>query len=269
MLNKIKILTALAMGTIFILTACKSNNMPTAPTNSIQKSSTVLLSMNSIKNPKVKLNTNEAGRTSSVTFDVIGGTLDLTQALINFKNLRIEENSGYDGEQQGDHQDGDQNDNEGGTESETPDVTAPGPFSADLSAGLTTIGNFSVPAGTFKKVDFNLTPNSADPFFGKTIVMNGNFSPTQGSSIPFTLKSELLAQLQLQIANGGITVQKDSTVNIDIVIDLPALFSNLDLSSAQIVNGELSIDSQHNAALLTTFEANIAKYIDAEEGDGK
>jgi len=240
---------------ISFFTGCNKTG-PVSPTNgSLSKSSTLKISATPVhKTTPVNL----------ASIPVTGGTIDLQVAWINFKDLVIQENSGFDGEQQGEHHDGNQND--GGPETENPDITAPGPFTVDISSGNSLIGSFQVYPGTFKKVDFTFTPNPNDPFFGKTIVMSGQFTPTVGSPVPFTLKSDFSSQIQQLIANGGIIIPADSTVEINVVFDLAGWFSSVDFSNAVVTNGEILIDSQNNQPLLAAFEAQLTAYVDVEEG---
>jgi len=265
MYNKIKALTLFAAIVTLTITACKSNDSPNAPLMS-SPSGNLLMKIHSFNPSKIgtdALKIKTVGSQTYIQFPITGGTLDLQSAMLNFKDLVIEENSGYDGEQTGDNNSG--NDGDGGTEGEAPDITAPGPFSVDLSSGTASIGSFDVYTGTFKKVDFKLVSNSADPFFGKTIVISGVFTPDGSTAIPFTLKSDVSSQLQLPLANGGIVVAANSTVSIDIVIDLPSLFNSVDFSSASVTNGRILIDSQNNSPLLNEFETNLNSYIDAED----
>lgn len=247
----------LSVGLIWI-TGCNksdsiSNSLPT-------KSSTAILSATSL---------HKTATIALTDIPVIGGTLNVQTAWINIADLRIEENSGFDGEQQGEHNDGDQggsNNELGGGEVETPDITSPGPFSLDISSGQALIGSFDVYPGTFKKVDFTFQPNTNDPFYGKTIVISGEFTSSAGTVTPFILNSEFAQQIQVQIAGGGITVPANSTAEINVVFDLAGWFGNLDFSSSQLSNGQILIDSNNNTPLLNAFEANLASYMDVEDG---
>lgn len=267
MYKQAKILFSFLLVIAITLTGCKSNNSPTTPASGTASSS-LLMKAHSFNPAKVDaVNRVSAGSKTFIQFPVSGGIIDVQMAMFSFKNLVIEENSGFDGEQQGDNNSGDQN--EGGPEVETPDITAPGPFSVDLSNGTASIGNFDVYPGTFKKVNFKLEPNAADPYLGKTIVISGTYTAVGGTAVPFKLRSAVASQIQLPLANGGIVVAANSTVSINIVFDLPSLFSNIDLSTATVANGEILIDTQNNSTLLSAFENNLTKYVDAEDGGHK
>lgn len=265
--GKIKYLAVFTVVIALTITGCKSNNSPVTPFGSTPSSNLLMKvhSYNPSYSGKDAVKFIKSGKATYVQFPTVGGTLDVSSALMNFQNLKIEENSGFDGQYQGNNNSGDQK--EGGPEVESPDVTISGPFSVDMSSGTASIGSFNVYPGTFKKVDFQLVSNSADPYFGKTIVISGTYSANGGTAIPFALKSGVSSQLQLPLANGGISVTANSTVSINIIIDLPGLFNNLDFSSAKVANGEILIDAQNNSALLSAFENNLTKYVDAEKGN--
>lgn len=205
---------------------------------------------------------------------LVSGTLTLTGANVNIADLQIEENSGNDVEQQvGDQQIGGKESNEGkeskskeseneGKDSE--DILLAGPFSLDISNGDAIIDQIDVYPGTFKKVDFTFQLNSNTPFNGHSIAIAGNYVATDGSIIPFVLYSDFAKQIQLPLADGGITVQSNSKVSISIVFDLNNWLGSLDLQGATITDGKIVIDHMNNPSLLAEFEAKVAANIDVE-----
>ncbi len=263
----LRILAVLALSlAVFWASGCKKSNPYSSA--SLTKSSTAL--MKATGSPR-------AANTTLSDLPVKGGKLNVQTAWINIADLRIEENSGNDVEQQGENNNGDQggvdNESEGGKEEsggaedslDNADITAAGPFNLDISGGQVLIGSFDVYPGTFKKVDFTFTPNVNDPFYGKTMVFSGEFTSDAGTVTPFTLKSEFSKQIQTPIAGGGITVAANSTVEINVVFDLAGWFGNVDFSTAQISNGQILIDASNNAALLSAFEANLEQHVEVEE----
>jgi len=259
----IRILTVLALSlSVIWISGCNKSN----PYSSgwLAKSGTAV--MNAANSPK-------AASAVLSELPISGGNLNVQTAWINIADLRIEENSGFDGEYNDDNQDGPDNeadtsqeDSGGGADSlDAADITAAGPFSLDISNNQALIGSFDVYPGTFRKVDFTFQPNASDPFYGKTIVISGEFTSDGGTTTPFTLKSEFSQIIQTSIADGGIVVAADSTVEINVVFDLAGWFVNVDFLAAQTTNGQILIDASSNAALLTAFEANLSQYVDVEE----
>jgi len=232
---------------IMYLGGCSDKNPANA--QPLSKSSTLVL--------KTGIKSNQLA--SSIP--VAGGSLELTSANFNLDKLVIQENSGFDGEQQGDHNDG----NNSGSETEASDITVNGPLQFDIANGDVSIGNVSVYPGIFKKVDIYLSLNSAVPFNGNSIIVTGDFHKSNGTIIPFEIKSQYNSKYETLITNGGITVLANQTVEIKLSFDLMKLFQNLDLSNAVITNNKITIDFNNNTDILSVFEANLSQSIDFED----
>ena len=235
---------------VISLTSCGKKD----PTSSslLEKSSLVIM----------KTNAKQDLSLSTTDVSVKGGSLDIQTALLIIEKFKIEENSGYEGEQEGEHQD-----NDGGNdgEFEVPDIIVTGPFTMDISKGEAFIDSVAVYPGTFKNVDLTFSTNPAAPFNNKSIVIEGVFTPTTGAAVSFFLQSEFMQVIQSNIARNGITIAENATIPVVVTFDLAGFFKNMDFGAAQVVDGKILIDSNNNSALLTTFEANLGNYIDVEE----
>ncbi len=204
---------------------------------------------------------------------VSGGQLEVFVAKVNIANLQIEENSGNDVEQSGDNNDGG-NDKSGifeggengdsGSETDNGDILLSGPYSLDISSGTATIDQVSVYPGTFKKVDFNLQVNNDTIFNGNAIIISGNYTKTDGTVIPFTIKSAFSQPVQLPLANNGVTVAANSSVNIAIVFDIQSWLSNLDFANTQISGNEIIIDASNNVTIYNDFNSRLMNYVESE-----
>lgn len=200
----------------------------------------------------------------------VSGTTGFTliSAKISIANLTIEENSGNDVEQQGDHNDGDgdnENNDKEGANTENDDVRLPGPYVLNVINGMVIIDKVDVYPGTFKKVDFIFLINNEADFGGNSIIVKGNYQKTDGTVLPVVLKSDFNQQVQVPLANGGITVAANSTVELSIVLDIPTWINNIDLSSADVTNNEILIDKTNNQELLKLFEENLISDIEVED----
>ncbi|GEM_PF-3329355 len=213
------------------------------------------------KSSTIALKTGIKSNQSASSIPIAGGSLELTSAYFNLDKLVIQENSGFDGEQQGNHNDGNNN----GSETESSDITVNGPLQFDIVNGDVSIGNVSVYPGIFKKVNVYLSLNSAAPFNGNSIFVTGNFHKSDGTIVPFEIKSQYNSMYETLIANGGITVLTNQTVEIKLSFDLMKLFQNLDLSNAVITNNKIIIDSNNNTNILSVFDANLSQSIDFED----
>lgn len=193
----------------------------------------------------------------------------LTDFSVNLIELVIEENSGNDVESEGNDQN-DKNDKNDGKEdkndgTEAEDVFLPGPFPLDLTSGSAFIEKVEVYPGTFKKINFTFDPSSNADFVGSSIVIAGDYTMPDESVIPVLLLSDFDGQIQLPLANGGVTVANNSSVDISITLDAQNLLSSVDLSSATVKNGKIAIDKTNNADLLAQFEENLSQFIDVED----
>lgn len=233
--------TLLLMFIIIGFSACKKND-------STQKSSTLSV------------------KVVAKVLAVKGGALSIKTADVNIANLQIEENSGNDGQNVGggDNESGGK-DAEGGNENNNGDIILAGPYSLDIASGSASIGQVSIYPGTFKKVDLNFQTSSSSTYNGNSIFITGTYTDNSGTIIPFKIYSSFTQQVQLPLAGNGITVAANSSVTIDIVFDVNAWLTGLNFSSATITNGEIVINSTNNTTLLTIFESNLSKYIDAEK----
>ncbi len=230
-----------------LISGCK--NEQSSPTQPLQKNSNIILKIGS-KN--VAANT--------VTSN---GEVQLSSFKINLSKVTLQENSGFDGEQQGDNNDGE---NEtGGRETETPDIVLNGPLSFEIASGSVQIGNIDVYPGVFKKVDLSFTPSTNSPFDNNSIIVVGNYRKQTGEVIPFTIRSKFSQTFETVIANGGITINSNSTVSVTILFNFETIFNNVNFSSAVITNGQIVIDEQNNMTLLQAFEKNLNNSIEVEE----
>lgn len=250
-MKTLKLISAIALLLAIIgLNACKKTASSVA-NPSLTKSSAI----------KLKAVTKITNHKSTQDYSIMA-------ANVNIANLQIEENSGNDGENvNGGNNDNGGNDNGndgGGSESDNGDILLAGPYNLDITGGSASIGQVDVYPGTFKKVDFYFQTAAIDPFFGSSIVINGNYTAADGTVTPYTIRSAFSQQIQLPLTGNGITVTVNTTVVVDIVFDVNAWVSGIDFASATITNNEILIDNANNTNLLAVFEANLSNYIDAE-----
>jgi hypothetical protein len=241
---------------LFIVSGC-------AKDSNLTKSSLLTVDLSTVKSAALN-NTGTKGTATSV--------FTLNSAKISISDLVIEENSGNDVEQQGNHNDGG---NDGGKDTENNtanealgengDVTLPGPYMLDVLNGSLSIDQVAVYPGTFRTVDFNFNVSNEAAFGGNSIVVKGSYQKSDGTAVPVTLRSDFSLQVQLPIADPGIIVASNSSVTITIIIDIPSWINKLDLSSAIVVNNEIIIDKTNNPGLLKLFEANLASLIEVED----
>jgi hypothetical protein len=253
-LKRVSPLMALA-AILFLAPGCAKENLL------LTKSSILAVNLSTAKNVALNnIGTKKAANSATL--------FTLNSAKISISDLIIEENSGNDVEQQGDHNDGG-NDAENNTDNEAGgengDVLLPGPYILDVVNGSLSIDQVAVYPGTFKKVDFSFNVSNEAGFGGNSIVVTGSYQKSDGTVLPFTLRSDFSQQVQLPIAGGGITLAVNSNITITIVLDIQSWINNIDLPGAILTNNEIIIDKTVNADLLNLFEANLALSIEVED----
>jgi hypothetical protein len=218
--------------------------------------------------------------TDAMDIPVGGGELSLQSALFSVGRVHIEENTGEEGgEKGGGEKNGEGGEGEGGKgeggkgeggEGENEDdIDIDGPFAIDIATGGAVLQSVAVFPGTFRKVELTLHLETQAPFNGDSIVVSGQFQPSVGAAIPFTLRSHVvLDEMEVPIANGGVTVSSNTQVAFALTFDLAAMFAGMDMQSAVVEGGEITVDATHNTALLAIFEDNLRNSIEAEEDDG-
>jgi len=162
--------------------------------------------------------------------------LEITSAVINISDLHIKEDL------------------------ENDDVILEGPYNIEISNGIATFDQVDMFPGTYKKVDLTFQASDSTTLTGHSILITGNYITTENSVIPFTLKSNYIKQIQLPLANGGVTVYENSTLPISIIFDANAWLSDLGFANAQVTEGEITIDNNNNISLLNGFEANLSSH---------
>ena len=166
----------------------------------------------------------------------IAETLNITSAVINISDLHIKEDLGND------------------------DVILQGPYTIEISNGIASFDQVDVIAGTYKKVDITFQTSDSISLNGHSIIITGYYITADGSTIPFTLKSDYTKQIQLPLVNDGVTINENSTVSISIVFDANTWLSVLNFANAHITNGKIAIDNNNNTSLLNSFEANLSSH---------
>ena len=233
-----------------IFSACNKTE-PTTP-NAASKSSSVML--------KASGKSLASGSINNIPLS--NGKLSLVSFYVSLSQIKIQENSGFDGEQQGDNNDGNSS---GGTETETPDLVLNGPFNFDIANGEVNIGTFDVYPGVFKQVDLFFLCSANQPFNGGSLIINGNYTNQNGTVTPVVLKSKFGQSFQTLLAGSGINVANNSKMPITIAFNFDKIFAQIDLSKALINNGTITIDEANNLTLLQLFEKNLNNSVDLEK----
>jgi hypothetical protein len=95
-----------------------------------------------------------------------------------------------------------------------------------------------------------LSADAPQPLHDHSIFVRGR----RADGVPFTLAFPEQDELELA-ARGSFEVTRDTTLLL--AFDVAVWMRDVDLGRAQVVDGSIRIDEEHNQALLRVFEANI------------
>jgi len=229
---------------VFAVSSCKKNVTTTPKVKSSSVTFKATLSKTILKT------------TAGVLIPIKGGNLEITAAWTNFGNVNIQENSGFDGQQTGGTTGG--SDNESSTETkDSANIYLPGPYAFNVVSDTITLTQVQVFPGTFKKVDLTFMVKNDAVFNGNSIVIKGQFKPTNGAAVSLVLNSKFARQIELKLAK-GITVTANSKVSLAIVFSLNKWLGAVDFTKATQTSGAIIIDAAHNTSLLKAFEAALS-----------
>ncbi|MCF6333907.1 MAG: hypothetical protein L3J11_11550 [Draconibacterium sp.] len=202
----------------------------------------------------------------SATIETTAGEINLLGAVVEIKNLQIEENSGNDNG--GNNQDGnsdsgkDDGKENGSKESDGGDIVLAGPYVLDITGGTATIDQIEAQPGTYKKVNFDFVATAENS--GNSIALSGDYKSNAGYAIPFFLTSNIEANVQLPLVS-GITVNTGNTVSVSIVFDVNGWLKGLDFeNAATTIDGKIVISKTQNTNLYNAFIQAVSKNIEIE-----
>lgn len=216
---------------------------------------------------QLKAKSNQVLKSATIT-SVSGASLTLDAAKVEIKNLRIEENSGNDNQNQSGDQSGNdgKEGNEKGSKPESGDsgnLKLAGPYLLDIVSGTASIDQVSVQPGTYKKVDFEFFAGPENS--NHSIELSGTFTNVQGITIPFTLTSEFAETVQLPLAGNGIQVTSGGITTLSILFDVNSWLNKLDFSTAVVSNGQININKDENSGLYLAFLSALSIHIEIEK----
>ena len=203
---------------------------------------------------------NTTGRsmaTGLVFTDVVLGVTE-----IEFETL--EEESGEGGDDIEDSDDDGEDDNE--------EVEYEGNFVVDLIAGTSTpdFGVADIAPGLYEEMEIELKP-----ILDGNITMFVAFEYTpDGATDPVVYEYSNSAEMEYEIEpEGGFQLDENALNQMLVVIDLDAMFANIDLSTATAdVDDIVRINGSSNADLASQIAQNLGDVMDGgedEDGDGE
>lgn len=238
------VLSILLIGFAVLLTNC-SNNVNSVPGSLTLKASSFASSQLS-KAPSV-----------------LAPDVTITSAVVQIKDLVIEENTGEG--LQSNNENNNSNDGSDGIEGlkgeDGGDLTLVGPYVLDVFSGSTLIDNVSLHKGTYKKVDFSFVPGTGNTH---SISIGGNYN-RNGITVPFTIITDFNSSIQLPLAGTGLTINSGTASSLSIVFNINLWVKNLDFTTAVVKDNVITISATENKALYDVFVNALSTNIDVEK----
>jgi hypothetical protein len=239
---KMRVLLMLIVGSLWV-GGC-NNDEPTAEGIKLQmKAVTSLSTIN--------------GRTSTTG-------LEFSQILLGVRELEFETLEEDDLEDSNDDSDGDNDDGEDDNE----EVEFEGAFVVDLVNGTSTpdFGLANVQPGIYEEIEIEMGPileNSNSIFIAFSYTPDGGGSPVQ---VEFSSQEEI--EFEIEDETTGFQLDANTLTNILVLLDLDALFSGIDLSTAEAdEDGVVRINDSSNSGITQQILSNLEDACDAGEDD--
>lgn len=121
------------------------------------------------------------------------------------------------------------------------DIELSGPFELDLSDGTVTVVDIDIPVGIYEEVEFEMDINKSpqSDLYQKSVLIEGKISGT-----PFVFFHTFEEEFEIDYEDSGQNLVIDESNNASIIFnfDLNAVINSVDLSSAQDLNNDGTID---------------------------
>lgn len=135
----------------------------------------------------------------------------------------------------------------------------------DLFSGVSNLGNLTLPAGTYKEVEFKveLNPTATEP----ALLLNGTYTST-GAAIPIIFR--IAAPIEIETEVNNVTVVANNGYNALTTLNLSLLTRGITqamLDNAVKTNGTILINSLSNVDLYNIILNNLKECDDMDFED--
>ena len=135
----------------------------------------------------------------------------------------------------------------------------------DLFSGISTLGNVTLPAGSYKEVEFKveLNPTATEP----ALLLNGTYTST-GPAVPIIFR--IATPLEIETEMNNVTVLANNGYNALTTLNLSLLTRGITqtmLDNAVKTNGTILINSSSNVDLYNIILNNLKECDDIDFKD--
>jgi hypothetical protein len=190
--------------------------------------------------------------------------LEFSQILLGVRELEFETLEEDDLEDSNDDIDGDNDDGEDDNE----EVEFEGSFVVDLINGTSTpdFGLANVQPGIYEEIEIEMGPileNSNSIFIAFSYIPDGGGSAVQ---VEFSFQEEI--EFEIEDETNGFQLDANTLTNMLVLLDLDALFSGIDLSTAVAdEDGVVRINDSSNSGITQQILSNLEDACNAGEDD--
>ena len=236
------------IGLAVIMQSCNNNDPALSNIKLEMKATTVLSTIN----PSGRL-----ANTGLVFTDVVIGVTE-----IEFESF--EENEAEDS--------GDIEDNDGDGEADNEEVEYEGNFVVDLIAGTSTpdFGAADIAPGIYEEMEIELNPILDG---GITMFVAFDYTPA-GAMDAYRYEYSTSAEMEYELEpDGGVLLEEGALNQILVLIDLDAMFANVDLDNVDVdSDGVVRINNASNVSQAAQVAMNLDSVMEGgedEDGDGE
>ena len=247
-LLKTTILT-LFIGFAMVMQRCNNNDPALSDINLTMKATTSLSTINS---------SGRVMNTGLVFTDVVIGVTEIE--FETFEEDEAEENEEIE------------DDEDGAGEDDNEEVEYEGNYIVDLIAGTSTpdFGVVDIAPGIYEEMEIELNPILEG---GLSMFVAFDYTP-DGATDPVRYEYSTSAEMEFELEpEGGFILDEGSLNQMLVLIDLDAMFANIDLSTATAdVDGVVRINESSNVDLANQIAANLGDVMEGgedEDGDGE
>lgn len=242
------VVVTLFIGLAVIMQSCNNNDPGLSDIRLEMKATTALSTINS------------SGR-------VMNSGLVFTDVVIGVTEIEFETFEEDEAEDNGDVED-----NDGDGEDDNEEVEYEGEFVVDLIAGTSTpdFGEATIAPGIYEEMEIELSPILDG---GLSMFVAFDYTP-DGAVDAIRYEYSTSAEMEFEIEpEGGFILDEGALNQMLVLIDLDAMFANIDLNTATAdVDGVVRINNSSNTDLANQIAVNLADVMEGgedEDGDGE
>ena len=174
-----------------------------------------------------------------------------------------EEDDDDDEESEDDEGEKDDDEDEEDEEREV-EIEVEGPYFITLEKNIVKLDSALVYPGDFTEMEVTFEPADDEPMNGAAFRIAGEFKTEDDLTFPFQITSRRETEYEIEFEKTGHKFESGKTASLLVKISIEEWLKAVDLVDAEITEGIILVDKQHNPGLLAKLEKSLGKYITVE-----